>query len=664
MTEITNPYPYFAEAGTNGYIYVGTANMDAQTNPVTVYRDEARTIPWAQPIRTLSGYPAYLGAKAAIFTAEESVSLTVKDINGVTVSSIAATTFTPVTPPTFLTPEDYGAVGDGLTDDTAALQDAFNASASTGKAVWMASASIYAFTQVTIPDGAVLTGTGAVLRTRTGLSGSSVSLIVGNNVKADTINISSPGTEANSGIMSIGDNVSIGTIIVTADSQRTGEGITSRGQDVRIGKLITRNVDRPIHFNNGGSDTPTTGMRLGYLDCESFVRGFRATNCDKWVLGDFTVRTRSPNGSYTAGHNGILITDCQDWQVGDGLIHQSGEHAIRLSGNTRNTMAGTIGRITVDSCGGCAFKVNPYSTIRIENIAVAGIYGIDVGDWTESGGGENKELIRISHANEVRIGEAFSDSRSETINSAYLLKLNNCSSITVDAIGGLANNAGIILDQFADVGGTFATGSISGTTMTITAVSSGTFAVDDYIYAGTAYCGQIASFGTGTGGVGTYILTKASTVASTTISGNPRTAGPVQGIRVHNYGNVLNSPNNAVVSDMDGQSIGDIYINFAGSRGWTTNLASFAGTSTVTGPIVFTGVVGGTVAPKMSNAQTDTFMNVFYRGTLYAEALALTDGITAPSTITGRAQEYVDTADGDLKVKFGDGVTKTIMTDT
>jgi hypothetical protein len=44
--------------------------------------------------------------------------------------------------------------------------------------------------------------------------------------------------------------------------------------------------------------------------------------------------------------------------------------------------------------------------------------------------------------------------------------------------------------------------------------------------------------------------------------------------------------------------------------------------------------------------------------------MSLIDGISAPSTSAGRAWIYVDTADGDLKVKFGDGVTKTLATDT
>ena len=57
--------------------------------------------------------------------------------------------------------------------------------------------------------------------------------------------------------------------------------------------------------------------------------------------------------------------------------------------------------------------------------------------------------------------------------------------------------------------------------------------------------------------------------------------------------------------------------------------------------------------------QSDGAGNVTVSG-----ALALTDGITAPSATVGVAKIYVDTADGDLKVRFGDGITKTLATDT
>lgn len=49
---------------------------------------------------------------------------------------------------------------------------------------------------------------------------------------------------------------------------------------------------------------------------------------------------------------------------------------------------------------------------------------------------------------------------------------------------------------------------------------------------------------------------------------------------------------------------------------------------------------------------------------LYGQSLSLVDAVTAPSTVAGKAQLYADITDGDLKVKFGDGVVKTIVVDT
>lgn len=45
-------------------------------------------------------------------------------------------------------------------------------------------------------------------------------------------------------------------------------------------------------------------------------------------------------------------------------------------------------------------------------------------------------------------------------------------------------------------------------------------------------------------------------------------------------------------------------------------------------------------------------------------AIWIQDGVTAPSSTTGFAKIYVDTADGDLKIIFADGTVKTIVVDT
>jgi len=72
---IQPPYPAFA--GTdglpleNGYIWIGTVNLNPQVNPIAVYWDAALTIPAAQPIRTLNGYPMYQGTPSRFYAASD-----------------------------------------------------------------------------------------------------------------------------------------------------------------------------------------------------------------------------------------------------------------------------------------------------------------------------------------------------------------------------------------------------------------------------------------------------------------------------------------------------------------------------------------------------------------------------------------------------------------
>jgi len=72
---IQPPYPAFAGADglplENGYIWIGTVNLNPQVNPIVVYWDAALTIPAAQPIRTLNGYPMYQGTPTRFYAASD-----------------------------------------------------------------------------------------------------------------------------------------------------------------------------------------------------------------------------------------------------------------------------------------------------------------------------------------------------------------------------------------------------------------------------------------------------------------------------------------------------------------------------------------------------------------------------------------------------------------
>lgn len=64
-----------------GFIYIGAAGANAEASPVSVWWDEAMTLPAVQPIRTVSGYPDRNGSAAAIYTAGD-YSITVRDKKG------------------------------------------------------------------------------------------------------------------------------------------------------------------------------------------------------------------------------------------------------------------------------------------------------------------------------------------------------------------------------------------------------------------------------------------------------------------------------------------------------------------------------------------------------------------------------------------------------
>jgi len=144
-------FPIFTEEDgqplENGYIWIGTANLDPQVNPIAVYWDDALTQPAAQPIRTINGYPAKAGSPgrlyvnsdysirvqnkngSAIYSAPESTerfSAAVTDLNAIDIeyspNGVGAVTRTVQAKlRDTVSVKDFGAVGDGVTDDTAAI---------------------------------------------------------------------------------------------------------------------------------------------------------------------------------------------------------------------------------------------------------------------------------------------------------------------------------------------------------------------------------------------------------------------------------------------------------------------------------------------------------------------------------------------------------------
>jgi hypothetical protein len=131
----------------DGYIWIGVANLPPIGNPIAVYWDAALTIPAALPVRTRGGYPVNAGTPARLYVGSD-YSILVQNKNGSTLYSApdgASDRFS-AAQISFLqaglgavvrtaqskmrdvvSVKDFGAVGDGVADDTAAIKAAADA---------------------------------------------------------------------------------------------------------------------------------------------------------------------------------------------------------------------------------------------------------------------------------------------------------------------------------------------------------------------------------------------------------------------------------------------------------------------------------------------------------------------------------------------------------
>jgi hypothetical protein len=148
------PFPVFQDRDgqplDNGYIWIGVPNLSPQINPVNVYFDEALTILAPQPLRTINGYISRSGSPAQVYVDGVNFSILVQDSKGSMVynfpdgSGISPDACGVEYAPPFtgavsypvceklaqtVSVKDFGAVGDGVADDTAAIQDALDSGA-------------------------------------------------------------------------------------------------------------------------------------------------------------------------------------------------------------------------------------------------------------------------------------------------------------------------------------------------------------------------------------------------------------------------------------------------------------------------------------------------------------------------------------------------------
>ena len=270
---IQPPYPAFA--GTdglpleNGYIWIGTVNLNPQVNPIAVYWDAALTIPAVQPIRTLNGYPAYQGTPARLYVNSD-YSIQVLNNKGSLVYSAPAAT------------ERYGNI--------------------------ITSADV-SFIQ---------SGTGAIERTAQSKMRDWFSVL---DFGADPTGASDSTTEIQAAVDAVAETGKSGTVFFPAGTYRCNSGITiDASVCTMLGNAVT--LDFSSFGASTGAAVTITGAAINYFGNPYFngvnvMQGFKIKGPGKAVAGNIGVLF---TGSGLLGSNDYAMRDCEVFSFTNGIV--------------------------------------------------------------------------------------------------------------------------------------------------------------------------------------------------------------------------------------------------------------------------------------------------------------------------------------------------------
>lgn len=275
--------------------------------------------------------------------------------------------------------KDFGAVGDGVTDDTSAIQAAMDAGVES----------------LLMPDRYAISRPLTLSKSKKVFGSPELITPSGLVFEDPLLTITAP-------------DVYIEKLTIRSDAICQCVGVHVLGVNCNIGYLGTENIVRPLSFGEDsleGNYTYTDlNATLGGYNFKNYIRGIKGNHAKNVRIGSGVMSGRA-TAFMSPGYNGILLEYCCDWRFDTQVIEDAAEHAIRFSGYSHDI---TFTGVLIKRCGGSGIKVNSGRTADdlypCKNITFGDVIIVDCGDTsgiTEPN--RPAEAVRLSYCQGVTI---------------------------------------------------------------------------------------------------------------------------------------------------------------------------------------------------------------------------------------------------------------------